>query len=316
LLLLLWWLYLYLFFVIPWQYIVLNEAKYGLSYNRLAGLLDIVEVVMLGVLWNRGLGRWRWFYGAFFGAQVLKAGSSYLVNRAIDEHVYYPGSWFDWPFSVGLAAFTVVGLIGLTLGRTTAASKKLKPVLQVSRLGMLAVLSLPIMAAWAVLDRHTPSQVTQFRVLVMLGTMLVMAFLVFVRQHQLGTELAAANQVLREASLTDPLTGLRNRRFFDVRVSDDVNQVLRSYAGPQKSLAHDLIFYVVDLDNFKEVNDRYGHEIGDKVLVEVAQRIATAIRHSDVLLRWGGDEFLIVSPNARRAEAGFLASRVLASVRT
>jgi hypothetical protein len=66
LLLLLWWLNLYLFFVVPWQYVVLDEAKYGSNYNRLNGLLDIVLLLTLGFLWSRCLGRWKWFYAFFF----------------------------------------------------------------------------------------------------------------------------------------------------------------------------------------------------------------------------------------------------------
>jgi diguanylate cyclase (GGDEF)-like protein len=75
-----------------------------------------------------------------------------------------------------------------------------------------------------------------------------------------------------------------------------------------------LIFYVVDLDDFKEVNDRYGHNVGDKVLLEVTRRINSVIRTSDILVRWGGDEFLIVSRYSNRTEAATVASRILAAV--
>ena len=81
LLLFLWWLNLYLFFVVPWQYVVLDEAKYGSNYNRLNGLLDIVLLLTLGFLWSRCLGRWKWFYAIFFGAQLLITASGYVANR-------------------------------------------------------------------------------------------------------------------------------------------------------------------------------------------------------------------------------------------
>jgi diguanylate cyclase (GGDEF)-like protein len=68
---------------------------------------------------------------------------------------------------------------------------------------------------------------------------------------------------------------------------------------------------MVDLDDFKEVNDRYGHGTGDQVLLEVTKRINSVIRSSDVLVRWGGDEFLIVSRYSNRAEAAAFASRIL-----
>src|ERR1019366_4141872 len=313
LLLLLWWLNLYLFFVVPWQYVVLDEAKYGSNYNRLNGLLDIVLLLTLGFLWSRCLGRWKWFYAFFFGAQLLITASGYVANRAIDKHLYYPGSWYDIPLSVALTAFTLVGLFGLTLAGAPVAAKKSQASVPVTRLGMLAVLSLPVMGAWAVLNRNSPAPVTQFRELVTRGIMLVMTFLVFAKLHRMRMELAKANQVLQETSATDPLTGARNRRFFDTSIAGDANHALRSYEV-QELRVSDLIFYMVDLDDFKEVNDRYGHGVGDKVLLEVTRRINSVIRSSDVLVRWGGDEFLIVSRFSTRAEAANFALRILTAV--
>jgi diguanylate cyclase (GGDEF)-like protein len=313
LLLLLWWLNLYLFFVVPWQYVVLDEAKYGSNYNRLNGLLDIVLLLTLGFLWSRCLGRWKWFYAFFFGAQLLITASGYVANRAIDKHLYYPGSWYDVPLSVALTAFTLVGLFGLTLAGAPVAAKKSQAFVPVTRLGMLAVLSLPVMGAWAVLNRNSPAPVTQFRELVTRGIMLVMTFLVFAKLHRMRMELAKANQVLQETSATDPLTGARNRRFFDTSIAGDANHALRSYEV-QELRVSDLIFYMVDLDDFKEVNDRYGHGVGDQVLLEVTRRINSVIRSSDVLVRWGGDEFLIVSRYSSRADAAAFALRILTAV--
>ncbi len=232
---------------------------------------------------------------------------------AIDKHLYYPGRWYDIPYSVAIASFTVVGLFGFTLAGAPVAAKKSQAPVPVTRLGMLAVLSLPVMGAWAVLNRNSPSPVTQFRELVTRGIMLVMTFLVFAKQHRLRMDLAKANQVLQEASATDPLTGARNRRFFDTTIAGDANHALRSYQV-QELRVSDLIFYMVDLDDFKEVNDRYGHGVGDKVLLEVTRRINSVIRSSDVLVRWGGDEFLIVSRYSNRAEAANFALRILTAV--
>jgi diguanylate cyclase (GGDEF)-like protein len=236
-----------------------------------------------------------------------------VANVAIDKHLYYPGRWYDIPYSVAIASFTVVGLFGFTLAGAPVAAKKSQAPVPVTRLGMLAVLSLPVMGAWAVLNRNSPSPVTQFRELVTRGIMLVMTFLVFAKQHRLRMDLAKANQVLQEASATDPLTGARNRRFFDTTIAGDANHALRSYQV-QELRVSDLIFYMVDLDDFKEVNDRYGHGVGDKVLLEVTRRINSVIRSSDVLVRWGGDEFLIVSRYSNRAEAANFALRILTAV--
>jgi diguanylate cyclase (GGDEF)-like protein len=129
--------------------------------------------------------------------------------------------------------------------------------------------------------------------------------------------LAEANRVLEEMTLTDPLTSVRNRRYFQATIAADVGQVVRGYVSGDNSRAQrnrDLIFYLIDADHFKEINDRFGHDAGDQVLIEMTRRISSAIRHSDVLVRWGGEEFLVVSRFTERTEAVALAARVLGNV--
>jgi diguanylate cyclase (GGDEF)-like protein len=176
------------------------------------------------------------------------------------------------------------------------------------------LLSLPVLAVIALLNKDIPAQVARFRILVTLGTMFAMAFLLFVKHYRLNQELKRSNNVLEEASLTDPLTGVRNRRYFSATIEAEVSQALRSYADSHDPRTRDLLFYLIDADNFKEINDRYGHDAGDRVLVEMARRISSSIRYSDVLVRWGGEEFLIVSRYTDRREAEILAERVLAAV--
>ena len=132
-----------------------------------------------------------------------------------------------------------------------------------------------------------------------------------------SAELERVNQELRDASLTDPLTGARNRRYFQVSVEGDVQQAIRSFQnekGDIRGRNRDLVFYIIDVDHFKEVNDIYGHAAGDEVLAEMTRRIQSAIRMSDVLVRWGGEEFLVVSRYTERSEAATLAARVLRAV--
>src|SRR5262249_5711801 len=184
----------------------------------------------------------------------------------------------------------------------------------IARLAMMAVLSLPVMGGFALLGHDIPASVVRFRVLVTLGTMFAMAFLIFFKHYRLNEELKRTNNVLQEASLTDPLTGLRNRRYFSETIEGDISHALRSYADNRDQRTRDLVFYLIDADNFKEVNDRYGHDVGDRVLLEMSRRISSAIRHSDVLVRWGGEEFLILSRYTDRREAKTLSARVLAAV--
>ena len=129
--------------------------------------------------------------------------------------------------------------------------------------------------------------------------------------------LALANKELEEMSLTDPLTSARNRRFFQATVGSDVSQAIRAYSSPDPTRSRrnrDIIFYLIDADHFKEINDRFGHDAGDQMLIDLTARISSAIRYSDVLVRWGGEEFLVVSRFCERKEAATLAARVLSAV--
>ncbi len=134
---------------------------------------------------------------------------------------------------------------------------------------------------------------------------------------QRNTELARTNQELKEASLTDPLTGTRNRRFFDLIITSDVNQAIRTYSPPLSFSGgrnRDLVLYLIDIDHFKKINDDFGHASGDQLLVEISNRINSVMRQTDVLIRWGGEEFLLLSRAAERSEAENLAARVLNAV--
>ncbi|HYD79387.1 MAG TPA: diguanylate cyclase [Paucimonas sp.] len=119
---------------------------------------------------------------------------------------------------------------------------------------------------------------------------------------------------LEEASITDPLTGLRNRRFLLQHIEQDAASVLRQWNGGAAGGGADLIFFMVDLDHFKSVNDTYGHAAGDMVLVQMRERLREVFRESDYIVRWGGEEFLIVARSADRAQAQALAARAHAAV--
>ncbi len=135
-------------------------------------------------------------------------------------------------------------------------------------------------------------------------------------------ELEQAYQALEEVSLTDQLTGLRNRRFFLQNVDADVAMSLRGYeTGLHRELnecdlqaAKDLVFFMVDLDHFKEVNDRYGHAAGDSILVQMQERLREVFRESDYVIRWGGEEFLVLARATHRDEAPGVAERMRRAV--
>jgi diguanylate cyclase (GGDEF)-like protein len=137
---------------------------------------------------------------------------------------------------------------------------------------------------------------------------------------QRNAQLLQKNKELEEISLTDPLTSTRNRRYFYETISTDIAQTLRSHLKSLDCTAtpaprQELIFALVDIDRFKRVNDELGHAAGDRLLQEVAKRIASVMRRSDDLVRWGGEEFLLVCRTTDRENASMLFARVLEAIR-
>jgi diguanylate cyclase (GGDEF)-like protein len=311
-----WWLYLYLFVVIPWQFVWPDKAAYGHSFDVVFFLEHFVFLVCSGAIWLRSTGGWRVVYGTLLIAGLLYAFASVASSLAIDFGKYYTGSLYDPPLMIAMAWFARLGLVARnqTLRAEPAKTDQGKRDLWMSGLAVVTILSLPAMAGWALYYSHAPAPVRSFRLLLTLVTMMILGTMAWIKQHRLDKELARANRELREDSLTDVLTGARNRRFLNATIEGDVRQVVRSYSAPvsaQGKRNRDLVFYIIDTDSFKQVNDRYGHDVGDKMLVEMARRISSAIRHSDALIRWGGDEFLVASRYTNREDSATLANRVL-----
>ncbi len=128
-------------------------------------------------------------------------------------------------------------------------------------------------------------------------------------------ELIEAYKRIEEASLTDALTGLRNRRFIEQAVGADAATVLRDHAnGEGSSGTADLVFLLLDIDHFKQVNDTYGHSAGDAVLVQLGETLRRLFREADHVARWGGEEFLIVARFTDRRRAPELAEKTRAAV--
>ena len=129
-------------------------------------------------------------------------------------------------------------------------------------------------------------------------------------------QLDKANRQLRQASLTDPLTGLRNRRYLTEHLPQDVAHVDRAWAAPGMPEHQDLVFLMIDLDHFKSINDAHGHRIGDEVLKQFADLLVEQVRESDYIIRLGGEEFLVVSRQGERNQAVTHANRIITAVRS
>lgn len=121
------------------------------------------------------------------------------------------------------------------------------------------------------------------------------------------TERKQFQEQLEYLAYRDALTGLPNRRLFSERLEQNVKRHKRE----KKTLA----VMVLDCDKFKNINDTYGHDVGDLVIQEFAKRISTNIRETDTVARMGGDEFEILLPDITREEAEMIAERIIEAVR-
>jgi diguanylate cyclase (GGDEF)-like protein len=126
-----------------------------------------------------------------------------------------------------------------------------------------------------------------------------------------GLSFQAAHSVRKVAKLeheaaTDPLTGLYNRRYLDRRLTYEINWGYRTNAP--------VAVLMIDLDHFKGINDRFGHQVGDMVLVKLAEIIRACVRDSDLVARYGGEEFVVVAPGADFDLAAKLGERIRAGV--
>lgn len=348
-----WWLFLYMFVVIPWQYVHPAEMVYGRSFDLLYVCEELVLAGGLLLVWRRSKGAWRNIYLHLFAATLLYCLASLMASEAIDLHLYYTGSLFDVPLVAAMAWFARIGVL----------ARKAEPQSEVqqsparsfgiwkARLAMMTVFVTPLMMAWAQFGGHVPQRVRTYRLLLTVAVMLVMGVLVFLKQHLLdyellhvlrlsrhnldemcrlkdeledkekslrwhSLELQRKNLELQEISFTDSLTGVWNRRYLEEILTSEAGQVLRNYqrarATAVRKIDHrDLVFIMVDVDFFKQVNDLYGHPAGDRLLQLVAQRLSTVVRKSDVLVRWGGEEFLIMSRSTDPAGTPAFCNRVL-----
>jgi len=149
----------------------------------------------------------------------------------------------------------------------------------------------------------------------LLGVVLIFNIYMLYQQHLLGrlrnylssqmevaTEQRVRAESLYELAILDPLTGLYNRRFSEEKLRTEIARADRC--------GNPLVVILLDLDNFKDINDHYGHSTGDFVLQEFARRLIKGTRGSDVAVRLGGDEFLVILPECPPEKIGIVLSRL------
>ena len=125
-------------------------------------------------------------------------------------------------------------------------------------------------------------------------------------QAAIAVKNARMHGVAQEEALTDALTNLPNRRAFDKRLSEEIRRSAR--------YKHAFSLVMMDVDGFKRVNDGYGHNVGDQVLRELSECLRYAVRDTDFLARFGGDEFVLILPETSLRDASLIAKKLVSAV--
>jgi len=195
-LLLFWWVCLYLYFALPWQFVIKSYPNYNPAYYILALTEHCVTLVALGVLYRKSEGAWKRFYRQFFYALCIFAAGSLLQNVFIDRGVYYTGSFYDVPWGFSLGLLTVAAALGAKLEsqpqRTDAPEADVHSQsrgLWSARLAMTGVLSLPLLAISTGFDHHNPQAIVVFRLRLIFAAMILLGTLTFLKLTSMDREL-------------------------------------------------------------------------------------------------------------------------------
>ncbi len=192
-LLLSWWLFLYIFIVLPWIYGSFSLADYNHNYILLHNTENMILVGGFGYLWLRSGGAWRAIYAHLFGASTMYMLSSLAINVALDFNRYYTGSLYDLPLISSFLWFAVAGVVayqkrdlldapsenGLDSDSEGSRTESAIP----ARLAMAAVMSLPLFAIYTLRFEHENPGVREFRLMTVLIASIPLALLVFLRTH-------------------------------------------------------------------------------------------------------------------------------------
>jgi signal transduction histidine kinase len=190
--LLTWWTFLYIFVVFPWMYALPSEAQYNFNYDLITNIQNMVIVAGLAYLWLRSKGAWRLVYANLFGAATLYMLSSLTINVAITLHRYSTGSLYDLPL---VSSFLWLAFAGLVAYRNRAALERTEENEPdsgeassrernwASRLAMVAALSLPLFAIYAVRYSNEPHEIRDYRTLTALIASLPLMLIIFFRTY-------------------------------------------------------------------------------------------------------------------------------------
>ena len=189
-LMMVWWMYLYVFAVMSWQYVMADIPAYNQNLNLLYLIEKLAFLSTLFVAWLNSKGAWKFLYGNLFGASLTYAAGSYLANWALGRNLYYSGSFYDISLVASMAWITLIGIWAQRHEpQPGAGSGSTAHSVWLARLGMITVFSLPLVAASALFENTIPPSIRSFRLLLTLSAAFFMGIMVFVRQRLLDREL-------------------------------------------------------------------------------------------------------------------------------
>ncbi|MTD14781.1 EAL domain-containing protein [Nakamurella sp. YIM 132087] len=232
---------------------------------------------------------------------VADIGFLYL-NTTTD---YNTGAFTDLGWIAGLLLLALAAMAGTQddgSGTTTAIRRPATPV---TALPYVPLLFAALVITVEALEGRSPGGTASVAFLIGTAAVLARQYLSNKDNHTLLQELASREEQLEKQAFYDQLTGLANRGLFGNRVA----HALELHARDLRPLA--VVF--IDLDDFKAVNDTYGHGAGDELLVRVSERLHGAVRRGDTVARFGGDEFAVLLEDG--GEGTFVASRIIDALR-
>ncbi len=271
---------------------LMNHVPHVWLYGWLAGVI-LVSALRLGGLraWQRSAtpaaGRWVWYF---------------YLGAAIAGFTWGAAGFLLFPADSSAQLLMTFALAGMAAG------------------GMSTLGILPGAYAAFILASVLPFSARLFMQQSQSYTLMGLMSLVFVtllllasrRAHTGYTEsqrlrfenedMAEKLQAMATTAITDSLTGAYNRNMLNVALPSEM----------ERSRRHDvpLAIILLDIDHFKRINDSHGHQVGDRTLVGITERICTQLRDADMLFRWGGEEFMVVAPNTDLAAASRVADRM------
>lgn len=313
--------------------IELSLIEYGYSQYKVAFIASIVCATVIFIAFysteNVRTSLFIWF-GIFLFIAVVRSGLLVLYSRFKSQEKY-PVFWFRL-FSIGSffgglswgliaimlfpfgnpfqQTLSILVLAGVTAGSITTLSA-----MPIAAIGYLVISIAPFIINIFFI-KHFIYELFDITLLAYLIFMIVLSLRVYrmlknliylqFENDELIKDMASINRLLENMATHDPLTHLDNNRLFHINLENAIKRAERE----KKSLA--LLF--LDLDNFKAVNDTYGHDIGNKLLLIIADRLRNALRKSDQLARLGGDEFTVIIEDADKKEDIRLTAKKLIQV--